>query len=366
MHGFHASPLSDEGNLSYEVGGYIKFDGIFDFNEIGSRDSFLVPTIPVGSGSSPRTTFHARQTRLFVDVTSASPIGDINGRIEGDFFGAGNSLRLRHAYVQHGPWLVGQTWSNFVNLHSHPAVLDFEGPAGMVFSRSAQIRYRQSLSDALTMSLALEDAPSRTGFIGGGENLERLPDFVGNVCYQNDIGNLQLGGVLREVGFRPASGLGAGIDQYELGGGMSISGQVNVSELSGLGTKDHLRFQYAYGQGIGSYFENLNFSGIQADGGANLNGTLEVLPVYGWYVSYEHWWTDILRSHAIYGTVRVDNSSGQPADALRRTQYIAVNTILSPVDQLDLGIEYLFGRFTNDASQSGEAHRLQFSAIWRF
>ena len=73
-------------------------------------------------------------------------------RFEIDFFGSRHRRPahqqhatrpvLRHAYVQWGNWLVGQTWSNFMDVATLPEAVDFIGPTdGTTFVRQPQVRY---------------------------------------------------------------------------------------------------------------------------------------------------------------------------------------------------------------------------------
>jgi hypothetical protein len=76
---------------------------------------FLVPTKSAGS------------YRFFVEV---------------DLFGTNATTpRPRHAYGQAKNFLVGQTFSNFMDPDAGPDQLDFQGPNAQVSIRSPQFRY---------------------------------------------------------------------------------------------------------------------------------------------------------------------------------------------------------------------------------
>ena len=57
---------------------------------------------------------------------------------------------------------------------------------------------------------------------------------------------------------------------------------------------------------------------------------LTALGALGFYVSYQHWWSDVARSSAIYGMVTVDNEDSQDEFAFRRTHRLTGNFIVSP------------------------------------
>ena len=52
----------------YHVGGYVKLDAIFDFDDVGDRFQFDPRTFPVTARRGEQTTIHARQTRLNLSV----------------------------------------------------------------------------------------------------------------------------------------------------------------------------------------------------------------------------------------------------------------------------------------------------------
>ena len=343
-----------------KLGGYVKLDAIYDFNEIGNRFDFLTPTIPTTSDNGGRTTFHARQSRLFVDTRTPTSIGKLRTYIEVDFFGNANTLRLRHAYGETPHLLAGQTWTTFMDISANPFTLDFEGPPGMVFRRQAQLRFKLPLTKQLKMAFAVENPSSAVDFVGGGDNLDPSPDFISNVRYEGSRGHIQLAGIVRDIGFRAAAGPTAGVAQQETGYGFSLSGSIKTFG------KDRFKYQYARGRGIGHYFEDLNSGGVNTDGGADASGNLVLLYADGLYFAYEHHWNPHLRSNFVYGDGSVENSVGQAGTSFQDSEYVAVNAIYSPISQMDVGAEYLYGTHVDAANNRGQANRLQLSCIYRF
>ncbi len=65
-------------------------------------------------------------------------------KLEVDFLGANDGLRIRHAYLTYGDWLVGQTWSNFAVPDYMPETIDALGyVGGSCASVTPQVRYTQ-------------------------------------------------------------------------------------------------------------------------------------------------------------------------------------------------------------------------------
>ena len=62
--------------------------------------------------------------------------------LEMDFFGTNATTpKLRHAYGQAKNFLVGQTFSNFMDPDAGADTLDYQGPNAMVSIRNPQFRY---------------------------------------------------------------------------------------------------------------------------------------------------------------------------------------------------------------------------------
>src|SRR5688572_659404 len=175
-------------NISIQVGGFTQLDMLFDFDRIGSRDNFIVRTIPTDNPGAGETNFSARQTRLFLKTSTPTDWGKLVTYVETDFFGSDNNaeLRLRHAYGEVGDdWklLGGQTWSVFVDAPAFPSTLDQQGAAGQMLTRRPQLRYSKPTSDDVMWAVSLEDPnPDFANAAGAdGEGVARFPALASNV-----------------------------------------------------------------------------------------------------------------------------------------------------------------------------------------
>ena len=142
-----------------KFGGYVKADLIHDRDPIDSTDFFDPANIPVGALDRTNTRFHARQTRLNMDARWITEAGTpLRFMVEGDFFGSGNTFRLRHAYGEYGQWIVGQTWTTFTHRAALPNTLDNVGDVASVGRRQAQLRYtRKWYDDRWSWSTSIEN-----------------------------------------------------------------------------------------------------------------------------------------------------------------------------------------------------------------
>ena len=155
----HPQDISDEAGYIIEnigkwgklrIYGSVRLSGAYDLNGLTSANSFSTYDIPVGDDaiSQPRFFMSPHQTRLGLEVTRSSLIGNFKLKIESDFLGKNNGLRIRHAYVESGNFLIGQTWSTFTDVNSVPATVDIDGPNSSVQLRTVRIRYSNKILES--------------------------------------------------------------------------------------------------------------------------------------------------------------------------------------------------------------------------
>ncbi|MGI9456855.1 MAG: hypothetical protein ACR2NU_09845, partial [Aeoliella sp.] len=214
------------GNVNYalDFGGYVKADFIYDFNAIGSTDTFDPLTIPTDGRRGTNTRFHARQTRLNLDFRPHANCDETRLFIEGDFFGDRDSFRLRHAFVRVGRLKAGHTWSTFMDESILPRTLDFESARSVILDRRGLIRWTEPITDSLKVAMALEDPQPRFDVDSApAGNLERAaPDLIGRMRYERPWGHLQGAGLVRLLRFRRATGA----EDDEAGFGFNFTGRL--------------------------------------------------------------------------------------------------------------------------------------------
>jgi hypothetical protein len=160
---------------------------------------------------------------------------------------------------------------------------------------------------------------------------------------EDDWGQAQIAGLYRiggfqEVGMEVQTGTGWGFNFTGVG---LVAPQTKVYG------------QMVFGKGIGSYRDLPD-----AAGGDRLG-------VLGWMVGITHQWSHGMSSNFTYAENILDNVAAQNMDDVHRTTYLAANTIWSPLDRVDFGIEYLYGMRENISGEIGVAHRVQASVIFR-
>ena len=382
-------------DTKYKWYGFVRLDGIFDFNPIRSTDDFVTSSIPVPQGRGQNAVLTPRYTRIGFDTETPWKDMDwtIKTRIEMDFFNGNTSgafgsfpLRLRFAWVDFGPFLIGQAASLFMDYDLFPNVLDYEGPPGFVLMRQPIAAVRCPIGDHLKVSFGIEQPYSDiqwfedgvwnvnpgTGIIatpGIGRNVQDMPDFTGNVRFTADHGHVQVAGIVRKLTFQPA----VGPDDNVYGYGVNLTGDWHPwSHLHGCGAceekspldKSRFMAQFATGKGINRYIQDINGLGLDATFDP-ING-FQALESTGWYVGYEHWWTQKWISVITYGETNCNLTNTLPDNTYDSATYASANLIWLPVERMGVGLEYLYGTRTNKDGQSGTAHRIQMGFQYKF
>lgn len=390
-------------NTSIKLGGYVKFDAIYDVNApLG--DFIVPPAIPLRTGVTGSATFAerrdgstrftARQTRVNLETrTPDSPFGPIRSLIEGDFYGAGSgtttlsnsyNFRLRHAFIWTGPLGFGQYWSNFQDNDAFYDTIDFNGPTGQVFIRQPQIRYTHPIDPRNSFSVSLEN-PSGD-FFGANVNTaginsvpstnsrEPAPDITGYFDHRGDFGHVRLSAVGRYLLFDNGNPAGNRPDYF--GYGIQLSGH-----FGGFLGKDRINYSLLGGQGIGRYFnDNGSAGGAAALGiispapiGLTSPPAADLVPIasYGGFVDFQHWWLDNLRTNVVYGYQFNDNPRRNgafisPGSLNQEFQTVHVNLLWNPFERAEFGIEYIYGYRRTNIDQTGDISRIQAAAKYSF
>ncbi len=353
-------------NTVMTISGFIRGSAIYDFNQIESPTKFATRHIvvngePAGQPDT-RTTFTANASRFILGSTTPTGIGKLSTFFSWDFDGNTTSSsadpRLRQAWGQldnvafGGNLRVGQVWTSWDDLDALPETMDFQGPNASQQNRQPLIRWERDYNDEYTLWVALEQ-PNYS--ITDGNTEGSWPDTIVSLNWHGDWGHLKPALIGRNI---RADNLDGSSDSA-FGWGTQLAGTIKVPLLA---DKDNFKFQVVYGGGIGSYNNDGGFD----DALFKANGDMQIIDSFQWYGAFQHWWTDKLRSNAVFGWVDVDNESEQSEDSLDRTLYAAGNLVWSPVKQVDMGIEYLWGERRNMNNESGSANRIQATVKYKF
>jgi hypothetical protein len=357
---------------------------------------------------SPATNVYSTRTRLLLnfDARSNTEYGLL--RAYGEFFvqrgpggnalpgallnapvGQGSTVQasatyMSRAFIQFAGFTFGNS-ASFFNFYQGD--VQFVTAAGAAFdparASSNLIAYTASFGSGFSATISVEDPQfKRLGAIGTVSgagaivvptqangviyNGNGIPDVVGNLRVDQGWGSAQIMAAYHEVRTTNA-GIGRTASGWAVGGGVRLN-------LDMLARGDVLWLQAAYGDGaLGYVAHNDNSDGLiqtrqqigvgllaatYADGALNAAGT-GIVNTKAWSVhaGFRHFWTPALRS-AIWGKYvdvnapSVANSQGVNLNDIRFWQ-VGVNTIWSPVRNLDLGIEVVYSNLRSRDTVGG-------------
>ena len=368
--------------------GFVKADALFTDTEYADvpagsgRDFYIPSTIPL-SGDAEDVDFHAhvKQSRVNFGTDTILEGGDkLSTRFEIDFFGSITGTErvsntyapvLRHAYVQWRNWLVGQTWSNFMDVATLPEAVDFIGTTdGTTFVRQPQLRYTNG---GFSLSLENPETSVTTSFINLADaqvlgnvttDDSRVPDITARYAFKGDWGHVALAGLLRELKYETGAVAATAttpaldaVDESTWTGALSLSGKFNIG-------KDDLRWMLLGGN-LGRYVA-LNFAN---DAALNLSGDgeLDAIEGYAGFVAYRHMWTPKLRSTLTYAMQEHDNESYLKSSSTNESSNSwTVNLFYSPFPKLDIGAEFRQANREVESGADGDLKRLQLTTKYSF
>jgi len=414
--------FSAQANFANTAGIALNPNGIpLDWGGVLSKNESAGHTI---HGTSQMT---ASESRFNIETRTPTSYGELKTLIEGDFvnpsLGDVNSnnvslgaspavlpgstfkvesnstaFRLRLAYGTLGPWLAGQYPSVFRDTAAESEQLDFGGPMTVGTLRVPQFRYTFDFGNGLLLAVAAEN-PQTSWIDSSGATFgtagalftnwamfqgDKIPDFTAALTYTQPWGHVGLGAVIRDLyvhaggfgstgGPAPASGAVAcgrtpgnplGVSTSTTGWGLRLGANYNTWG------KDNLVGQFGGGQGDGRY---QNAFGFIPDAILNCsNNHLTAVGSWGGMISYQHWWTDTLRTNVNGSFNKQVNNTGDFStstvyDGQAEQWYtVHVNLIWSPVPQMDTGIEYIHSNKKLQSSQQGDFNRLQISSKFKF
>lgn len=367
------TPQANPGT-KFTVGGMIRIDGFATKTTDGDiakgtagRDFYVPGAIPVG-GNGPDTYMdaHAKFSRLWFDASTVLDSGDkLGARFELDFFGGslGNSAAtntygatLRHAYLTYNNWLVGQTWSNFMDTNALIDAVDFVGPTdAVVFVRQPQVRYTNG-----PWTVSIESPETTVQPFGGAARViagdNSVPDVIARYTHKGDWGHVSFAGMARQLKYEPV----AGAESTDTGFGATVSGLVK------LGDSTDLRYQVSGGEGIGRY---IGLATIQQDAIADASASGNIQALGGWagYFGVRQVFSPKVRGNLFYARSQWDNDTALTGFGVtQKVHSLHANVIWTPAPKLDFGVEAIWGERTLESGADGELMRLHTMARYSF
>ena len=289
-------------------------------------------------------------TRLGLDF--AAPVKDakVTGKVEVDFLGSNDALRIRHAYFTYNDWLVGQTWSNFATPDYIPDTVDALTYTGGSIKRTPQIRHTHTFDSKTNAVIALEDPRDSSSNM-------RLPALTARVSHQA-LDNIQLG-------------LRAMVNEKRTNVDTSTAWGVGVGTKVELGPSTTFKADYYHVKGDSSFVSFTN-QGFAQDVDKNIVGENEFDSIIlGITQKFNSQWRGTLG----FGYMKADENDNYLKYATgnlnKELWQTWANVFYQPVKPVALGLEYTTGeretfKTPTQNSRTGDDQRVNMVAIYNF
>ena len=334
---------------SIRVYGFAEANLIKDFKGTAPGDNFSnLAEQPLGKSDNGKTVLTGQTSRFGFETSTPMGNGAFNTKIEADFYGYcgsecnRNRLRLRHAYGEYAGWLIGQTWSTFMDLDNLPETVDFNGPPGATSRRPTMVRYTYNNPQLAKFQFALEE-PSDGA---------HAPNLVARMDKAFDWGSLSARILSHEQRISGVSkrGMGLGLSgSYKLTGTTTLMGQYTLMD----------------GDNDGAYVVGANYPVVDGS-------TLRLDRAQGVVLGLANVFSEKLRGTVSMGWVRSRNRLGDAyvnaygdTGNLRLLQWHA-GLYYTPIKNVELGGELLGGRRTTYGGATGDMTRLNLQARYLF
>jgi hypothetical protein len=277
------------------------------------------------------------------------------------------TIRLRQAWGELGPFLVGQTNSVFMDGDVFPNTLDYWGPNGMVFFRNVQLRWTPI--PGLAFALERPGASADAGKYSDRIELQNIkghfpyPDFTAHYNVGDKWGHVQLAGIVRYIGWTDTLQDEFDLSDHAIGWGLNLSSVIKITKTGSL------RLEATYGEGIQNYMNDAPVDvGVQTNAGDPTRPiTGKALPMFAMVAYYDFNWSECFSTAIGYSRLDIDNSDGQLPAAFKSGQYASTNLLWYPVKNVMTGLEFQWGRRQNFTDGFAvDDFRLQFSAKYNF
>lgn len=293
----------------------------------------------------------------FKTITPSAALGDIKTQLEvafnaGDPGPKGNP-KLSLAAIEAGRWLVGYTFSNWLDLEAAPETVDSSGPIGQSCNdtgKYTQVRYKLPLDQRSSLAFSVETSQLAHKKFGAADNPNplkpdgthestiqpdaRYPSLVAGYTFAESWGHLGVRLLGQNYGaYQPATSTTGAVRPNRWAGAVQLSGNCKFGQ-------DNLVASVYTGSGVGTYGFN-----PQAARFVLAEDRVLLYRCTGWQAGYTHHWNERLRSNLIATGLyfRNDPEVVQDRDVKRSENYF-LNSIVKLSKTFELGMEYGYER----------------------
>lgn len=350
--------LDREGKVALGIGGYVKGTMQYDFGgAIDDGASFDTYDIPVPNNPAQRNQFYANanHSTIFLDLVGrSSRFGFYQVYAQTEFSGGSRTdygLSLKQAYLRVGYVTAGLANSTFTDGEAGTPGIDDQGPSGEVSQKNVLVRYAPHFNSHFSGAIGVEmPAATYTTNTSTAKINQRIPDLPAYIQYEWGGGNshIRLSGLLRNLSYRD---LATARNHFVTGWSVQLSGIAHL-------TKDfYVYYQGAYGHGYAAYVNDLKDNGFDLIY-STTEGKMKAPAMSNYEFGARYDVTPNCFMTLAYSEARTFKQSYLGSDTYKSGRYLAVNAFYSPVSDLTVGVEYLYGRRKDYSGETGRANRI--------
>lgn len=353
-----------KGRWALGIGGYLQTKIEYDFDKAVDNVDFFPSAIQRGGAPSSQYRMDMTNSTLFLKLVGNSRLlGDFIVYTSANWRGDNLGLQLQNAYMSTKYMTIGYTIGSFMDINAVPVTIDYGGPCGMTFYRSAQVKFKYAFDFGLSMGIALEapnvKATENENINIGAQRMPNIPVYVQYNLYNRMDNHIRLGAVIRDISYDDKI---TGKDNDKVGWGAQASMLATIGRLQ-------LRGQFTVGEGIGSLVNNISNVGVDAVPDPQSPGRAMLLQNESWYAGVQYNFSKRFFASATFSQTVLHSRAGYNdlnPTAYRKGQYLAANFFYNLSDNMQLGIEYLHGWRMDFDDKTYNANRINLSARYDF
>ena len=356
--------VDQQGKWGLGIGGYLQTKIEYDFDRAVDNVDFLPSAIYGKGGPDSQFQMDLSNSTVFMKLVGTSRLlGDFVVYTSGNWRGRNLGFQLLNAYMSTKYLKFGYGVGSFMDIEAVPTTIDYGGPCGMTFYRTAQVMLRYGFDWGLSMGVALENPEvyaAENEFVAvGAQRVPNVPLYVQYDLMGNSDNHIRLGAVMRDIYYTDKVN-GKNSDQVGWGAQASLLATMAGFQITG---------QFTIGEGIGSLINNASNIGVDIVPDPQTPGKAMLLTSESWYVGLQYNFTKNFMMSATYSQTAMHSRhgySGYNPGASRKGQYVVANALYNVTDNLQVGIEYLHGWRTNFDETISNANRINLSARYDF
>ncbi|OTG83814.1 DcaP family trimeric outer membrane transporter [Acinetobacter sp. ANC 4648] len=348
--------LLSKAGASVNLYGFVRADAEYQFK--GGNGIFnRINTVDKLASNEDRFYSTATTSRIGLDFTAPVTDAKVGGKIEIDFRGSGDTVRIRHAYLNYNNWLIGQTTSSFLSTETQPEMLDFNAPLGIGTFRTPMVRYSDKINATTQYQVGLEQGRADNRFPAAtGKVSHKFADGSGLITARALIQEVRAreGLVILDPVTKKESGYNSAYDDTSFGWGVGLGANYKLSEQL------LLNADYSHVKGDDKFllYTDSAYTANAAKTDIKLNEFNAVTVGATYKINPK------LRSTLGYGAIFYDDVAKTQNDTLQQGW---LNVMYNPTKPVTLGAEYVYGeRELGNGDIGGRDSRLGVMAKYDF